>query len=251
MLALSIMGLLPENIRQQDGVALLCGELLTGFRQRRRLLGDRMVYIPQNGLEALNPSRKISAQLADGLQKLGIPRRQQQRRITENLQTAGFHAPEEIMNLYPFQLSGGMAQRVTIALAAGSRASLVIADEPTNGLDSDGKAHFIQLLDRVFPQAGKLIITHDLSVAALCSRTCVLCGGLPMEMGPDLTVSPRHPYTMALLNALVAKGMQETPVLRAGSSPCPFYCRCPQAQASCLHEIPRRSQGSREWWCCL
>ena len=160
---------------------------------------------------------------------------------------------ERFRNDYPAQLSGGMAQRVTIALAACSRARLLIADEPTNGLDENGRVQFFSLLDSIFPNAAKLIITHDISVAARCDRVLVLCGGRMLETGVSSTVlsAPRHPYTKALLAAQVANGMQPSPVLRESSSGCPFYARCPEAEEACLNgAMSKHTDGKTEWWCC-
>ena len=151
------------------------------------------------------------------------------------------------------QLSGGMAQRVTIALAACSRARLLIADEPTNGLDEAGRAQFFALLDSIFPDAAKLIITHDISVASRCDRVLVLCGGRMLETGAsaDDLSTPRHPYTKALLAAQVANGMQPSPVLREDVSGCPFYARCPEAEEACLNgAMSKHTDGKTEWWCC-
>ena len=160
---------------------------------------------------------------------------------------------ERFRNDYPAQLSGGMAQRVTIALAACSRARLLIADEPTNGLDEAGRAQFFALLDSIFPDAAKLIITHDISVASRCDRVLVLCGGRMLETDASSTVlrAPRHPYTKALLAAQVANGMQPSPILREGVSSCPFYARCPEADATCLNgAMQKHTDGMTEWWCC-
>lgn len=247
MIALSILGLLPENVTASGGETRLDGTVLSTPAQHRRRLGTEIVYIPQNGLESLNPSRGIRDQLYDGLKRLGVPRRERQSMAAENLRRAGFESPEAILGLYPFQLSGGMAQRVTIALAAGSRARLVIADEPTNGLDARGRGRFLELLDEVFPEAARLVITHDLSVAALCSRVLVLCGGMTMEQGSIARV--RHPYTRALQNALVENGMQETPILRQEAGACPFYRRCPAALPRCREVRDHHRAEDSEWWC--
>ena len=155
-------------------------------------------------------------QLYDSLKKLGLPRKAFPALAAEKLRLAGFDVPETILDKYPFQLSGGMAQRVTIALAACSRARLLIADEPTNGLDEAGRAQFFALLDSIFPDAAKLIITHDISVTSRCDRVLVLCGGQMLETGTSAAVlsAPRHPYTKALLAAQVANGMQPSPILR-------------------------------------
>lgn len=163
MLALSILGLLPANVRMQSGCIQMDGAALPTGKQLQTLRGDKLVYIPQNGAEFLLPARTVRKQLYDSLKKLSLPRKAFPALAAEKLRLAGFDAPETILDKYPFQLSGGMAQRVTIALAACSRARLLIADEPTNGLDEAGRAQFFALLDSIFPDAAKLIITHDIS----------------------------------------------------------------------------------------
>lgn len=253
MLALSILGLLPANVRMQSGCIEMDGTALPSGKQLQTLRGDKLVYIPQNGAEFLLPVRTVRKQLYDSLKKLGLPRKDFPAFAAEKLRLAGFDAPETILDKYPFQLSGGMAQRVTIALAACSRARLLIADEPTNGLDEAGRAQFFALLDSIFPDAAKLIITHDISVAARCDRVLVLCGGRMLETGVSSTVlsAPRHPYTKALLAAQVANGMQPSPILREGTSGCPFYTRCPETDAGCLNgAMQKHTVGMSEWWCC-
>lgn len=253
MIALSILGVLPRNVRMRDGHAVLYGTDLSDPRKCRAALGRDMVYIPQNGAEFLNPTRTVAMHLKDGLRRAGVPAARHHQAALEKLAAVGFSQPESILPQYPFQLSGGMAQRVTIALAACAEAKLVIADEPTNGLDGAAKAAFYSQLDTLFPAAGKLIITHDMDVASLCPQTLVLCGGSMMEKGPssNLLSAPKHPYTQALKNALVANGMRETPVLREQSGQCPFYCRCTHAQDGCCAEISHHTDDVREWWCAL
>ena len=118
MLALSILGLLPANVRMQSGCIQMDGAALPSGKQLQTLRGDRLVYIPQNGAEFLLPARTVRKQLYDSLKKLGLPRKAFPALAAEKLRLAGFDAPETILDKYPFQLSGGMAQRVTIALAA-------------------------------------------------------------------------------------------------------------------------------------
>lgn len=253
MLALSILGLLPANVRMQSGCIQMDGAALPSGKQLQTLRGDKLVYIPQNGAEFLLPARTVRKQLYDSLKKLGLPRKAFPALAAEKLRLAGFDAPETVLDKYPFQLSGGMAQRVTIALAACSRARLLIADEPTNGLDENGRARFFALLDTIFPDAAKLIITHDISVAARCDRVLVLCGGRMLEAGASDAVlrAPHHPYTKALLAAQVTNGMQPSPVLREGVSGCPFYARCPEAGEGCRNgPMQKRTDGKAEWWCC-
>ena len=253
MLALSILGLLPANVRMQGGCIQMDGTALPTGKQLQTLRGDKLVYIPQNGAEFLLPARTVRKQLYDSLKKLSLPQKEFPQLAAEKLRLAGFDRPEDVLDKYSFQLSGGMAQRVTIALAACSRARLLIADEPTNGLDEAGRAQFFALLDSIFPDAAKLIITHDISVASRCDRVLVLCGGRMLETDASSTVlrAPRHPYTKALLAAQVANGMQPSPVLREGVSGCPFYARCSEADAACLNSaMLKRADGNTEWWCC-
>lgn len=253
MLALSIFGLLPENVRMRGGSILLDGQALCGAKSLACLRGTKLVYIPQSGSEALDPTRTVGCQLYDSLRRLGVKGAQLRALAAEKLRLAGFDAPETLLEKYPFQLSGGMAQRVTIALAACSEARLLIADEPTNGLDAAGRERFFTMLDTLFPQAVKLIITHDMSVAAMCGSALVLCGGRMLEYGPSETLltQPRHPYTRALLAAQLQNGMQPSPLLREGVSVCPFYARCPEADAVCRSGALREhTDGNTKWWCC-
>ena len=254
MTALSLMGLLPGNVRQTGERAEFLGRPLPEGSALRRLLGTKIVYIPQNGAECLNPSRTVARQLGDGLKKNRVPAGRRHARAMELLRAVGFGDPEGIGRMYPFELSGGMAQRVTIARAACADARLVLADEPTNGLDRAATEGFFALLDRLFPDAGRLVITHDISVARLCDRVAVLSGGRMCETGPagEVLADPKHPYTGALLGALVENGMQETPVLRESAGACPFYARCPRAAGICEDGSggpPHQRQGDREWWC--
>lgn len=252
LIAQSIMGVLPENVHLTNGTITFCKEALPSGKKLRTMLGMDIVYIPQNGHEFLNPSRKIRHHLFDSLKKMGIPSAKRRQTACEKLSLAGFSNPEEILEQYPFQLSGGMAQRVTIALALCSHAKLLIADEPTNGLDQTGKQQFMTLLQELFPNAAKLVITHDISVSAACNRILILCKGRMMETGAanDVLKEPRHPYTKALLGALVENGLQETPFLRNESGICPFYRRCPAALEQCKNEMLLRRADNREWWCC-
>lgn len=253
MTALSVMGLLPWNVEMEGGAIRLQGKDLTRKGAVRPLLGDRIVYIPQNGLEFLNPSRKIRHHLYDNLKKIGTPRQELETRAKEKLILAGLHEPAEVLDRYPFQLSGGMAQRVTIAISACSNAALIIADEPTNGLDNAARQRFMELLGRVFPEAAKLVITHDITLAALCDETLVLCGGKMMEKGDSAAVlsRPHNGYTRALMGALVKNGMQQTPVLRREEGFCPFYKRCPGASYRCREEMAPGADSQTEWWCNL
>ena len=251
ILALSLMKLLPPNVTAEAGKLIFLGQDLSGSKNMQAHLGKTIVYIPQNGSEFLNPTRTVRRHLYDGLQRMGVKRGQWAQQATEVLTLSGFAEPKEVLDKYPFQLSGGMAQRITIALAACSKAKLIIADEPTNGLDSGGKEAFWEMLDRLFPAAARIIITHDMTVAARCSRALVLCGGRTLEQGlaEGILERPYHPYSRALMGALVKNGMEESPVLRNEKGECPFYKRCKVAKNECRNALRYHASGDREWWC--
>lgn len=251
ILAQSLMGVLPPNVHRHGGKIFICGKEIVHEKQLRAMLGKEIVYIPQNGYEFLNPTRTVRKHLYDSLARIAVPAGKRATVALEKLEQAGFSEPKSVIDRYPFELSGGMAQRVTIALALCSRAKLLIADEPTNGLDEAAKARFMHLLGTLFPEAGKLVITHDISVAAMCDRLLVLCRGRAMETGKatDVLTSPYHPYTKSLLAALVENGMRQTPVLRKEPGLCPFYRRCNQATVQCRKKLPKQEADDREWWC--
>lgn len=251
ILAQSLMGVLPPNVHRHGGKIFICGKEIVHEKQLRAMLGKEIVYIPQNGYEFLNPTRTVRKHLYDSLARIAVPAGKRATVALEKMEQAGFSEPKSVIDRYPFELSGGMAQRVTIALALCSRAKLLIADEPTNGLDEAAKARFMHLSGTLFPEAGKLVVTHDISVAAMCDRILVLCRGRAMESGKatDVLTSPYHPYTKALLAALVENGMRQTPVLRKGPGLCTFYHRCPQATMQCRETLPKQEADGREWWC--
>lgn len=251
ILAQSLMGVLPPNVHRHGGKIFICGKEIVHEKQLRAMLGKEIVYIPQNGYEFLNPTRTVRKHLYDSLARIGIPAGKREAVALEKLEQSGFSEPKSVIDRYPFELSGGIAQRVTIALALCSRAKLLIADEPTNGLDETAKARFMHLLGTLFPEAGKLVVTHDISVAAMCDRILVLCRGRAMETGKatDVLTSPYHPYTKSLLAALVENGMRQTPVLRKEPGLCPFYRRCNQATVQCRKKLPKQEADDREWWC--
>jgi len=155
-----------------------------------------------------------------------------------------------VLDKYPFELSGGMCQRVTIALALCSNAKLIIADEPSNGLDDDFTEDLPELLKKLFVDAALLIITHDISLASKCDDIVIMCGGRVMERGPakDVLADPKSPYTKALIDALPKNGMKHTRLLREGKSLCPFYSRCEKASQKCMDSFSWIG-GYRGWRC--
>lgn len=236
IIAYSIMKLLPNNVKADEIKFFFDGQDLSKKKNIYYLLGNEIVYIPQNGHENLNQSRKVKDQIFDSLKRIKIPKTRFKEIALLKLQSVGFSNPEEILEKYPFELSGGMAQRVVIAIGICSNAKFVIADEPTNGLEDERKFEILELIDSLFPKAAKLYITHDISLAKKCDKVIVLCNGKVMEKGKaiDVLEAPKSSYTKALINSLVENGMVETPIIREQQGNCPFYCRCKDANDKCL-----------------
>ncbi len=251
MTALSVMRLLPSNVKQEGERICYRGEEMPKGKRLTGMIGTEIVYIPQSGADSLSPSLTVQKQFQDGMRKNRIPYKKRRSMTEYLLKEVGFSDPRKILLKYAFELSGGMAQRVTIALAAIGEPKLILADEPTNGLDKKATEEFFTLISYLFPNASKLIITHDISVARLCDRATVLCKGRMCETGSATEVigNPWHPYTQALIGALVANGMQETPVLREQAGKCPFYLRCPKAEEQCKEEPAGVQSGDRKCWC--
>ncbi len=250
--ALSIMGLLSPALEARDIRIDFMGEELTP-KKTRGLLGKEIVYLPQGGPDCLNPSKKIKYNLFDNLKRLGFKGEALKEAAIRNLSRAGFENPEEIAEKYPFELSGGMAQRVIIAISLCSEAQLVICDEPTNGLNFEESRSFIEKLNGYFGDAAKLVITHDIKVAEACGEIVVLLGGRIMEAGKaaDVLSVPSHPYTKSLIAALAENGLNETPILREQEGDCPFYAKCRYADNRCLGEIPEKRADGRRSRCVL
>ena len=218
MLALSILGLLPSNVRMQGGCLQLDGAALPAGRQLQALRGDKLVYIPQNGAEFLLPARTVRKQLYDSLKKLGLPRKDFPALAAEKLRLAGFDAPETVLDKYPFQLSGGMQQRVGIAMAMSYEPKLLLADEPTSALDVTIQAQILDLLREIQKKLGTatVFVTHDLGVVArIADRVAVMYAGKIVEIGTvdEIFYDPRHPYTWGLLRSIPAfsRGKESLP----------------------------------------
>ena len=212
MTALAILGLLPENCRAEGSVRWEGEELLTlPQRKRRALLGRSHVLIPQSGADFLNPALSVRSQMNDALARNGIARAQRKTAAETLLRRVGFDDPARVLRSYPFQLSGGMAQRVVMAMASAGQPGLVIADEPTKGIDRDNTALFLQNLDALFPGAAVLLITHDLSVASACERLLVMQDGRAVETGETQAVlaHPQHTFTRQLLDDLPGRGRKD------------------------------------------
>jgi peptide/nickel transport system ATP-binding protein len=259
--ALAIMGLLPEAARVDRGAVLLGNRdvLKLPAKELTRLRGDRMSMIFQEPMTSLNPVLTIGLQLTEGLEfHLGLTPQAAVTRAGELLRLVGISAAERWLRQYPHQLSGGMRQRVMIAMAIACDPQLIIADEPTTALDVSIQAQIIDVLAdiRARLKTAILLITHDLGVVAeMADRVAVLYSGRVVEVAETeaLFDAPQHPYTQGLLNTVprLDRLTQEdgprtrlleipgiVPSLRDRPGGCPFWPRCPLAMDRCREQVP-------------
>jgi peptide/nickel transport system ATP-binding protein len=250
VLSLAILGILDAAARITAGTIAFEGDnLLTMPRsQLRAKRGTGIAMIFQNPRVALNPIRRIGQQLRDVLiAHGGLTKAQCQTRALELLTQVRIPDPHQRINAYPYELSGGMCQRVMIALALAGRPKVLIADEPTTGLDVTTQAAVMELIRDLGRegQMGTILITHDLDLAAqYCDRILVMHAGHIVETAPTrlILTQPRHPYTAKLLAATPDphKRLDElTPIaghlpdLRGTLPPCRFQSRCDRAIPDC------------------
>jgi peptide/nickel transport system ATP-binding protein len=209
MLGRAVLGLLPANAVIGSGTIQFEGRDLLGMPEpeRRGLLGRRIALIPQDPMTSLNPVKRVGVQIAIMLRHhLALSKRDAMERATELLTEVAIREPKRVLDLYPHEISGGMRQRVLIAMAFACDPSLVIADEPTTALDVTVQRQVLQLVERLRQRHGAaiLFVTHDLGVVAkICRTMTVLHAGRVLEDGEtaDVLAEPRHPYTRALLAA--------------------------------------------------
>ena len=209
MLGRAVLGLLPANAVISRGTIQFEGRDLLGMPEpeRRSLLGRRIALIPQDPMTSLNPVKRVGAQITIMLRHhLALSKRDALDRATELLTEVAIREPQRVLELYPHEISGGMRQRVLIAMAFACDPSLVIADEPTTALDVTVQRQVLQLVERLRQRHGAaiLFVTHDLGVVAkLCRTVSVLHAGRVLEEGAtaEVLTKPRHPYTRALLAA--------------------------------------------------
>jgi peptide/nickel transport system ATP-binding protein len=207
--AKAILGILPRTVRVTDGAVRFEGvDLMTmPMDARRRLIGEKIALIPQDPLTALNPSRRIEAQLTDGLRlQRGLDTRAARARGLALLDEVQIQGPERVLRCFPHELSGGMRQRVLIASAFALEPRLIVADEPTTALDVTVQKQILRLIRAMQTAHGTavLFVTHDLGVVAqICDSVTLLFGGRVVEAGrtADLLATPRRPYTRALIEA--------------------------------------------------
>jgi oligopeptide/dipeptide ABC transporter ATP-binding protein len=255
--SLALTRLLPKPAgRIENGRVFFGGrDLLTLTEAELRLVrGDEISYIFQDPLTSLNPVLTIGNQLTEGmLHHEQMTRAEADRRAAELLQMVGIPDGAKRLKSYPHQLSGGMRQRVMIAMALALRPRLLIADEPTTALDVTIQAQVIEVIRQLTEQSGTavLIITHDLGVVAdMTQRICVMYAGFVVETAttPELFARPRHPYTVGLLNSISRIDEENPAELHPieGSPPeqtrppvgCPFAPRCAWRLPLCWTDMP-------------
>ena len=263
--ALSVMGLLPDTAKVERGAIRLDGsDLLTmAPAQRRRLRGRSMAMVFQEPMTALNPVQSIGRQIAEVFAIHGTAGRGEVRdKVIALLRQVRMDYPERRYDEYPHQMSGGMKQRVTIAMALANGPGLLIADEPTTALDVTIQAQVLHLLRDLQRELGTgiVFVTHDLAVVAeIADRVVVMYAGRVVEQGSVLDVleRPAHPYTMALLAArpragqtrrggdrlAAIPGAMPSPLVRIDG--CRYQARCPRVQARCRTDAPALARVTR------
>lgn len=256
MLALSMLQLIPKPGRITGGRIALNGRDLIGLSEAemREVRGNEIGMIFQDPSASLNPVLRIGRQVAETVEAHHrVTPTQSWRRSVEMLQGVRIPDPEARARDYPHQYSGGMRQRVVIAIGMANAPKLLIADEPTTALDVTVQAQIMGLLGRMNKETGTaiLLISHNIAlVSRFCTRVLVMYAGRIVEAGPTAQVfaNPEHPYTRALLNAVpridrrVEEGLQtiagRPPDLAALPAGCAFEPRCPARLRSCAEEQP-------------
>ena len=254
---LALMGLLPWTAKVTADRMVFDGHDMLNLpaAERRRITGKDIAMIFQEPMSSLNPCFTVGFQLEEALKThLGMDKAERHARVIELLTLVGIPAPEKRLGTFPHQLSGGMNQRVMIAMAIACNPKLLIADEPTTALDVTIQAQILDLLLRLQTETGMalVLITHDMGVVAeTAERVSVQYAGQKVEEQPVLGLfdAPRHPYTAALLSALPARATEKRLPSIAGVVPgqfdrpagCLFSPRCPHATALCLTSAPARA----------
>jgi len=252
---MAVIGLLEPPGRIAGGEVRLEGRRIDqlGPEEMRRIRGRKIGVVFQDPLTSLNPLYTIGRQLEETiLTHMQLNASQARERALSLLREVGIPAPEARFNHYPHQFSGGMRQRVVIALAIAAEPSLLIADEPTTALDVSIQAQIIALLKRMTRERGTavMLITHDMGVIAeTADRVAVMYAGRIVEIGPvrDVIHSPRHPYTIGLMGSIpklsaerrrLAQIEGAMPRLNAIPPGCAFNPRCPRRFDRCVAERP-------------
>lgn len=264
--SMSVMKLLQHPGKIKSGKIMFKGEDLVPktSKEMMSIRGDQIAMIFQDPMTSLNPVYTVGNQIMEAMIKhQGLSKSEARAKAIDMLKLVGIPSPEERVDNYPHEFSGGMRQRAMIAIALSCQPDLLIADEPTTALDVTIQAQILELLKDLKDKVNTaiILITHDLGVVAdVCSRIVVMYGGLIMEEGAseDIFYAPKHPYTMGLIKSIPRLDLNEKqrlipipgtpPDLLSPPSGCPFASRCPYAMQICASEPPKfyeLNQGHR------
>jgi oligopeptide/dipeptide ABC transporter ATP-binding protein len=265
----AILGVLPPEATVTSGRVVLDGVDLLDLSkaQLNKIRGSKIAMIFQEPMSALNPVMRVGAQIAEGpLVHLGMNRAQAAQRAIELMRRVGIPDPERRFRSFPHEFSGGMRQRVMIAIALSCEPELILCDEPTTALDVTIQDQILRLLARLCRESGTslVFVTHDLPVVAqICQRVAVMYGGELVETGAvhEVLLNPRHPYTLGLVrSAPDVEHVRESLVPIPGSPPslvnppsgCRFHPRCAFAEEDCrVQPTPLRQLPGNRATACL
>ncbi len=227
--------------------------LLLSEKEMRSIRGSQIAFIPQNPMTSLDPVYRVGDQIVEGLSKhANISKRKAKPQVLDLMEKLRIPKPDRVFQQYPHQLSGGLKQRIVIAIGLCAKPQLLIADEPTTALDVTVQAQIMRLFKELTADRGigLFLITHDLGVIAqVCDKVAVMYAGNMVEFGNIETIfkTPRHPYTKALLDCIPYIGMKKGTlsaiygnVPSAGIYPsgCRYHPRCPHSFSQCVNSVP-------------
>ncbi|GAA4719679.1 ABC transporter ATP-binding protein [Brevibacillus fulvus] len=254
MTSLSIMRLLPQNGSTEGKITFEGKDLLSlSEKDMQKIRGNEIAMIFQEPMTSLNPLHTVGRQIEEAvLLHRKVTKEEAKKRAIDMLKAVGMPRPEEIYGEYPHQLSGGMRQRVMIAMAMACDPKLIIADEPTTALDVTIQAQILELMQKLKEQTGTsiMLITHDLGVVAeMCDRVIVMYAGQVVEEAEinQLFESPKHPYTIGLMNSVPELDEEReyletipgsVPLAHQMPSGCRFAPRCSKAMPICSEKQP-------------
>nr|WP_319389987.1 ABC transporter ATP-binding protein [uncultured Cohaesibacter sp.] len=262
----SLLGLIDAPGKVREGSIHFMGEDLRAAspKRLRDLRGNRIAMIFQDPMMTLNPVLKISTQMIETvLAHASVSKAEARTRAIEVLAMVGIPSPEERIDSYPHEFSGGMRQRVAIAIALLHKPDMIIADEPTTALDVTIQSQILSEVQKLTRELGMglIWITHDLGVvASLSQKIAVMYAGRIVERGTvnEVLDTPRHPYTRGLIDSLPGNNSKDQPLQQIpGNAPppldrpvgCPFRPRCSFATEACLEEPPESGDDNRSWRC--